>query len=174
MQRQKAIYIWVLCFVFGYARPSSAQQEAGASRQATTGAQTSPEPHVTEGRLKINLHSQEMTVAVDNQIPLDLHGYSVRGVMLGWEFAQPGIEGSSVVEPAVVPLQHSPEGSAYVDFIPIRLGKIRLRILVSFQDGGFDDGSVDLNVDHSTARPCSRSVSAVSASANSHSAMKCE
>lgn len=122
-------------------------------QQRASGSGQKPEPHVEEGRVKINLETPEMTLAQDNKIPLGLHGYSVSNIILNWDFAEPGFEGRNPGEPEGLSLQQAPDGSAYVNFVPTHLGKLQLRILVTFQDGGVDADSVTVNVDRLPDRP---------------------
>jgi hypothetical protein len=147
MFRAVTAWIWTLCMIFALAAASrlSAQEKGGGQESAVGGAQ--PEPHAEEGRLKINLPTVEMTAAQDNKIPLDLHGYAVKSIMADWKFSQPGVEGAVIAEPEELSLQHAPDGGAYVNFVPIRLGKLQLRIAVDFEDGGYDQESVEVNVD---------------------------
>lgn len=106
-----------------------------------------PEPHWEEGRVKITLPSLEMRVAQPNKIPLNLHGFAVTRVMSDWRFPEPGIEGMSIEDPKELPLQRESDGSLFVEFVPIRMGRLQLRIMVDFKDGGASSDSVEVNVD---------------------------
>jgi len=149
----KATFICVLvlsvfsvCELASAAAPKSSANGAGQQGSAV-GNDVQMEPHVEEGRVKINLGTQQMTVAQDNKVPLDLHGYAVSRIVGSWKFSEPYIESQVIAEPENLTLQHAEDGSAYVNFVPIRLGKLQLRIYVAFKDGGFDTDSVEVNVD---------------------------
>jgi hypothetical protein len=133
------------------ASPHVPAQKAPGLPPAAIAKQT-PQPRVTEGRIRINLPSQEMTIAQTNKIPLDLHGYAPDRILVGWKFSEPSIESETIAEPEETQLQHAPDGSTYVNFVPIRLGKLMLRIYVAFKDGGFDTNSVGVNVDRLPAQ----------------------
>lgn len=156
----KPMSVCVLCIVFvgpqAFGAPRPFPDGQSAIDQQSEIDKKSPEPHVTEGRVKINLPSLDMTVAQANKIPLDLHGFAVSRIMEEWKFSEPGIEGESIAEPEELPLERAADGSTYVNFIPLRLGKLQLRILVDFEDGGFDDDSVEVNVNRLPDRPPTR------------------
>lgn len=145
----RATFICVSIFwLFSVCELVSATPAGGARQQGSTaGSDLQPEPHVEEGRVKIDLDTQEMTVAQANRVSLNLHGYAVSRIMAGWKFLNPTIESEVIAEPQELTLQHAEDGSTYVDFVPIRLGNLQLRIYVAFKDGGFDTDSVEVNVD---------------------------
>jgi hypothetical protein len=149
----KATLVWVgvLCIIFAHegahsARsPVSVQENEVGQESPGGGGGARPEPHVEEGRVKIKLATQEMTIAQVNKVPLDLHGYAVSRIV-----AQSKLSGDwqLIREPEELPLQRAPDGSTYVNFVPIRLGKLELRVTVGFKDGGIDTDSVEVDVDH--------------------------
>jgi hypothetical protein len=136
--KTSSIRVWILCVVVAQI----------ASLRLTAQEKSTAEPHWEEGRVKITLPTPEMTVAQPNAIPLDLHGFDVSRVAAGWKFSEPGLEGMSIAEPADVGLQHSPDGTPFIQFVPVRVGLLQLNIQVDFKDGGADADTIEINVDH--------------------------
>jgi hypothetical protein len=114
-------------------------------------------PRLTEATIEIKLPTTGMTVARANKIPLDLNGFAVKGrIHVDWAWPEMRREGTNVPPSVLVPLQLESDGSAYVNFVPLRLGKLKLRILVFFADGGLDDYEVEVNVDRLPDQPPDR------------------
>lgn len=137
MPRPISTCLWLLFGIAAASLSLSAQDEH----------ERPPEPHWEEGRVKITLPSLEMTVAQPNKIPLNLHGFAASRVMSDWKFSEPGLEGASIEDSKELPLQREPDGTSFVEFVPIRMGRLQLRIMVDFKDGGASSDSVEVNVD---------------------------
>lgn len=137
MLKTNSIRLWVACAFIAQ----------GACLRVIAQEKSLPEPHWEEGRVKITLPSLEMTVAQPNAIPLDLHGFEARRVSVGWKFSEPGLEGVSIEDPTEVTLQHTPDGTAFVQFVPVRMGSLQLTVNVDFKDGGASNDAVEVNVD---------------------------
>jgi hypothetical protein len=103
--------------------------------------------HITEGRVKIKLPTTEMAVAQANRVPLDLHGSTVTQISVEWRFPEVARDGQYSWVSSEEALQQESDGSAYVNFVPVRMGKLELRILVYFADGGIDDDNLEVNID---------------------------
>jgi len=150
MLKASVVSFWILLtiWVCGLASVSAQSPEDGAGQPASTsGEQGLPEAHWEEGRVKVKLATLDMAIAQANKIPLDLHGFSASRITADWSFSNPLIESQVIAQPEELPLQHAEDGSPYVNFVPIRLGKLQLRILVAFKDGNFSSDSVEVNVD---------------------------
>jgi hypothetical protein len=132
------------------------QQESRGTSRSSSASHESKNWHPTEGRVKIKLPTIEMTVAEPNKIPLDLHGFAVSRIGIEWKLPEPGLEGQYGPESIVASLQRDSDGSPYVNFVPVRLGKLKLRVLVAFEDGGIDDDGLDVNVDRLPDQPPAR------------------
>ena len=116
MCRTSSVCIWALFTILTHLPFWSAsaivQKPAQEPAKKSGAAEARPEPFVAEGRLKIKLSSAEMTIAVPNKVPLDLHGHATKLIMVDWT---PGIEGQNSSEPEELRLEHSPDGSSYVN-----------------------------------------------------------
>jgi hypothetical protein len=112
--------------------------------------------HTTEGRVKIKVPTTEMAVAQANKLSLDLHGFSVSQISVAWRFLEKDRDGRYSWVSSEEALQQESDGSAYVNFVPVRMGKLELRVLVYFADGGIDDDSLEVNVDRLPDQPPER------------------
>lgn len=135
-------------------QPGPSQQGGSGPSQAPAAGKAPQNWHVTEGRVKIKLSTTEMTAAQANKIPLDLHGFDVGRVVVEWQL--PEREGQYAPESEEAPLQRESDGNAYVNFVPVRLGKLKLRIMVDFVDGGIDHDRLEVNVNRLPDQPPAR------------------
>jgi hypothetical protein len=143
------------------ATPRKPQPDVIPRAQDTAAAKPPQSSRLTEATIEIKLPTTEMTVARANKIPLDLNGFAVKGrISVEWQL--PEREGQYAPESEEAPLQLESDGSAYVNFVPVRLGKLRLRILAFFADGGLADDRVEVNVDRLPDQPPERFILSLS------------
>lgn len=107
-----------------------------------------------EGRLQIPPLVHPLKLEQANEIPILLHGYKVFGADLSWSYYAYGYsipsEGFGSKD---ITVQFHDDGSAYVNFIPERLGKVQLSISACFEDGGMDDAEIDAEVVYPDRKP---------------------
>jgi len=160
-----SVLVCVMCILCAYhpslAASEPSQQGGIGPGQAPAAGKAAQNWHVTEGRVKAKLPTTEMTVAQANKIPLDLHGLEVSRILVEWQV--PEREGQYAPESEEAPLQRESDGSAYVNFVPVRLGKLKLRIMVDFTDGGVDQDRLEVNVDRLPDQPPDRFILSLAA-----------
>jgi hypothetical protein len=154
--RVTTVFVCVMSTFWAYHPPLAAsqpfQQESSGPGQASAAQNALRNWHVTEGRVKAKLPATEMTLAQANKIPIDLHGFPVIQILALWRPSEPGV----AEEWQELPLQHESDDRAYVNFVPTRLGKLELRILVAFADGGVDQDKLEVNVGRLPDQPPTR------------------
>lgn len=140
------VCVWALCILFAHQRACAAPtvlpaQETGAAQEFTAGKTQPAPPLKRASRVKINLKTQELTFAKENEVPIDLHGNAVRQITAAWRSLW---EWDASETPVV--LRHAQDGSTYVDVVPTRLGKLKLVLGFLFEDCGYEEEVVDVNV----------------------------
>jgi hypothetical protein len=119
----------------------------GAGHEIASGAQPAPFEDDGDSRVKIALKSPEMKLAQENRVPLNLQGHAVRSVGARWtQYSQTGVLEPGSEGFALAPLRHAEDGSAYVDVVPTKLGKLRLGLLLEFGDCILGNSFADVSV----------------------------
>jgi hypothetical protein len=103
---------------------------------------------LANGRLQIPPVTHPLKLAEPNEIPLELHGYKVREAHGMWGyFNTSGYVEHPVNEPSIdLTVSYHPDGSAYVNFVPMRLGKLEFIIMIDFEDGGVTNARTTVEV----------------------------
>ncbi len=139
-----AVSAWVVCVVLivGLASRSGFSQDASRAEHDCKFDQGAlPTPRGDRPRVAINLKTSELEFARSNKVPLDLHRQAVREMSLSWDSLW------GVLAPlSSLVLEHDPDGSAFVEVVPIGIGKLKLDIGFIFEDCSIDEQRVDVNV----------------------------
>lgn len=126
-----------------------------ASLISTAWSQSTQERHMVIGRVQIPAIAHPMKLAEPNQISIQTSGQRVTSVIAHWAFYYPG---SLVASPMyegddIPPVSYDSNGGAYVRVTPLKLGKLQLTLFVSFEDGGTERKTIDLQVGPSERPP---------------------
>jgi hypothetical protein len=97
-------------------------------------AQTTP--FIANDRLQLLPIDHSLKVAEQNEIPLRISNPNVKTVVIDWGIYRPGSRSPDAQESKSAEYDLLP-GTSIVHFTPSVIGKLRLGILVFFQDGGF-------------------------------------
>ena len=97
-------------------------------------AQTTP--FIANDRLQLLPIDHSLKVAEQNEIPLRISNPNVKTVVIDWGIYRPGSRSPDAQESKSAEYSLLP-GTSIVHFTPSVIGKLRLGILVFFQDGGF-------------------------------------
>jgi hypothetical protein len=114
-----------------------------------TSAEASVKPFGADFRVDVIAPSKPVFLAEENEIELQVHAPGLSSVWIEQKrelseetFYEMNIAGGS----KELPILHHADGSAYINVIPMRLGKLEIRFLGSFKDGGVFSKSVILDV----------------------------
>src|SRR5271166_4262525 len=92
---------------------------------------TPKEPFEADERLEIPVILNPLRVAEPNEIPIVLHGPGLKMIlsMQAIDGSDPyGMKGGEQTPE----LLHHPDGSTYVNIVPIRLGKLKISLMATF------------------------------------------
>jgi hypothetical protein len=106
---------------------------------------------LADGRVQILSPGHPLELAVENEIPLRLKGPGLAEVVS--EQVEDGVSSVPDQTGRTTPVLHHADGSAYINFRPIRLGKIKVAVLASFPDGGFERADAEMDVVPGSAKP---------------------
>jgi hypothetical protein len=101
------------------------------------------EPFTAEGRLTLNPIGKALMVAEANEVPLELHGFQPTVIVASWFDPKRGLP---VGKETSLTLMHRPNGTAYVNVVPTRSGRLQLALFTMFTDGGIDSQEIDVQV----------------------------
>ena len=148
----------VLCLLLPLIRWSAAaapQADQPAAQVQSSSATTSEEPFPADDRLEIPPIHNTLRVAEPNEIPVLVHGSGLKAIssdqrIAGVDQIDPyGMEGGEQTPE----LLHHSDGSTYVDIVPIRLGKLSIRFMADFADGGYAFQTITADVGPSRVPP---------------------
>jgi len=91
------------------------------------------------GRIVLRAPAHPLLLAKTNELALDLKGPAVRDLFI----TQRGFIGGDAVQnldggDGKVQLQHHPDGSAYINVVPQRPGRLEIQLNAMFSDGAFE------------------------------------
>jgi hypothetical protein len=103
---------------------------------------------IADDRLQISPIENPLKLAEKNEISIKLGGYTVRGAVAEWDYYIAENSGNShpLEESATLAVRYGADGGAILDFLPNILGKIELRIIIVFEDGGIASKRVNAKV----------------------------
>jgi hypothetical protein len=105
--------------------------------QVAAPSSTAPEePFPADERLEIPAIHNTLRVAEPNEIPIAVHGSELKTILTEQrtDGEDPyGMEGGE----QTLDLLHHADASTYVNIVPIRLGKLTIRYMANFADGGY-------------------------------------
>jgi hypothetical protein len=121
-------------YLFWLISPAAAQEKA-------------PEPsYRVSGMVKDRLELPHPTLALKlgrpNDVPVQLHGYAVHSTDASFTYFDPSGNTQSYGRDTEVTMKYHPDGGAYVEVFPERVGKAELYIGVFFSDGGVQSARV--------------------------------
>jgi hypothetical protein len=122
-------------------------QSANAVPPQTTGNGPFQVKFLANERLDVANEQQGVILAQPNQIPINLHGFAAhfaRGMWTGYDNGGGRIPSHS--DDIDLPISIRPDGSAFATVTPLEMGKLRLTIVVAFEDGGVASKFTDLYV----------------------------
>jgi len=125
-------FLFLLVSIFGL-------NSMGCSQTRMPNSGPSVEPFEADDRLEVPAIHEILRVAEPNDIPILLHGQGLVEIISDqtnadeYAYAPFGMEGGEQTPE----LLHHSDGSPYVKIVPVRLGKLTIRLTASFVDGGF-------------------------------------
>ena len=128
--------------------PSYAPAQTSANPAQPAAEQAPPTDLMSvDGRLSIKTPSNPLHLGEENALTISLKGPPPAHLITMQREAtadgmSPWIQGGD----REVSVQHRPNGSAYVNVVPQRLGKIEFQLMVDFADGGIEQESVTVPV----------------------------
>ena len=132
---EKFLLVCVVVFVF-VATGAFAQQPLGQQTQPTP-PDPSPDLMLVHGRLKIEMPGEPLRLGEEAALPISSSGPPPSRVLV--ELNQAGPNGAAVpCGGGATPVEHRADGSTYVTITPQCIGKVEVRILASFTDGGLE------------------------------------
>jgi hypothetical protein len=99
--------------------------------------------------VEIPPQTQEMTFAQRNQLSLKLRTRDIQEISVSWQSPDRGVL-APISEPS---LQHDSEGSGLIEVVPPALGKLRLELMIVFQDCFFQEATINVSVPVPTEPP---------------------
>jgi len=129
-------------------RGQALPEAVGGSKVAAVESARSPDLMMTNGRVSIPQAAKPLRLGEDNALVLTLKGPPPLKVFT----LQSTVDANGVSSPwikdgdAVATVKQNDDGQTYVNFIPLALGKLEVRVNVFFSDGGFDQASTTVDV----------------------------
>jgi len=106
-----------------------------------------------DGRVQMPRLSAPMKLGEPNEIPLQLHGYKVHAAVATFHYYR---DDGVLIPPdgsTELTVMYHPDGSAYVNITPEKLGKLQLHMAVFFEDGKVDAANLDTEVTLPNRKP---------------------
>jgi len=118
------------------ALPATAQPQECTDDQLRALPLENPQP--VESPVK----TQEMRFAQKNKLPLELRRHDIQKISISWQSEDRGVL-APVSDPS---LERSSDASGFIEVVPPALGKLRLELMVVFEDCFFEDTAVSVSV----------------------------
>jgi hypothetical protein len=146
---------FLLLALMGWSFSAAPQLGQPAVQVQTPSKAASEEPFPADERLEIPAIHSTLRVAEPNEIPVVIHGSGLKAILsdqriAGADAMDPyGMEGGDQTPE----LLHHADGSTCIKIVPIRLGKLTIRLTATFADHGIADQSVSVDVGPSKVAP---------------------
>ena len=122
---------------------------ASARSQACSDDQLHGIPLENPQRVEVPLQTQEMTFAQKNKISLELRTHDIQKISISWQSQDRGV----LAPVADASLQRTGDASGFIEVVPPALGKLRLELMIVFEDCFFEDAAVNVSVPVPTETP---------------------
>jgi hypothetical protein len=113
----------------------------------------STKEHMVSGRVQIPAITHALKLAEPNQISIQTSGQRITSVLAGWVHYVGNSPVPSREDDVVLPVSYDSNGSASINVTPLKLGKVQLILFISFEDGGVERKTIDLQVSQSKQQP---------------------